>query len=205
MAKDIRSLVHRLGRNRFDLVGRDIGAMVAYAYAAQWPKEVARLALLDVPLPGTRVWDQALASNDPQIWHFGLHQQRDVAEMLVGGREHAYISDFYKKRLAAPVADEDIAVYARAYAAPGALRAGFELYRAFPEDQRHFKQFMTKKLAMPVLALAGERSNGSTETEMAKEVADDVRGGVAPNTGHWLPDENPGYVSRQLLAFFRGQ
>jgi pimeloyl-ACP methyl ester carboxylesterase len=201
MAADIRSLVHQLGGNRVALVGRDMGAMVAYAYAAQWPTEVAKLALLDVPLPGTRVWDEALAKQDPQIWHFGLHQQRDIAELLVAGHEYAYISDFYKKRLAAPIADEDIAVYSRAYAAPGGLRAGFELYRAFPEDERRFKQFMSKPLTMPVLALAGEMSNGRKETEMAKEVASNVRGGVAPGTGHWLPDENPGYLSKQLLAF----
>ncbi|MGH9898104.1 MAG: alpha/beta fold hydrolase, partial [Pyrinomonadaceae bacterium] len=89
-----------------------------------------------------------------------------------------------------------------AYSAPGGLRAGFELYRAFPEDELRFKQFMTTKLQMPVLALAGDKSIGMTEVEMAKELAINVRGGVAPNTGHWLPDENPDFLSRQLLAFF---
>lgn len=204
MAADIRALVHELGGTGVNLVGRDIGVMVAYAYAAQWPDEVVRLAMLDVPVPATRVWDEAKHKPDPELWHFGLHQQRDIAELLVSGHEQAYISDFYKKRLAAPVADEDIAVYARAYAAPGGLRAGFELYRAFPEDEQHFKQFMQKKLPMPVLALAGEKSNGWAETEMAKELATNVRGGVAPDTGHWLPDENPTYVSQQLLTFFGG-
>ncbi len=202
MAADVRALVQQLGVGRINLVGRDIVVMVAYAYAAQWPDEVARLAMLDVPLPGTRVWDELIHKPDPDIWHFGLHQQRDVAEMLVAGREYPYISDFYKKRLAAPIADKDLAVYARAYAAPGGLRAGFELYRAFPEDEPRFREFQKRKLKMPVLALAGERSNGAKEIAMAKEVADDVRGGVAPETGHWLPDENPGFVSTRLLAFF---
>jgi len=204
MAADIRALVRELGGSHVNLVGRDIGVMVAYAYAAQWPDEVVKLAMLDVPVPATRIWDEAKHKPDPELWHFGLHQQRDIAELLVSGYEQAYISDFYKKRLAAPVADEDIAVYARAYAAPGGLRAGFELYRAFPEDERRFKQFMQKKLPMPVLALAGEKSNGWAETEMAKELATNVRGDVAPRTGHWLPDENPTYVSQHLLAFFAG-
>jgi pimeloyl-ACP methyl ester carboxylesterase len=84
------------------------------------------------------------------------------------------------------------------------LRAGFEVYQAFPEDEERFKQFMQKKLPMPVLALAGEKSNGWAETEMAKELATNVRGAVAPDTGHWLPDENPTYVSQQLLTFFGG-
>jgi pimeloyl-ACP methyl ester carboxylesterase len=202
MAADIHALIHGMGRSRINLVGRDIGVMVAYAYAAQWPQDVAKLVMLDVPLPGTHVWDEGLAKRDPQIWHFQFHQQRDLPEMLISGHEYAYISDFYKKRMYVPVADEDIAVYARAYAARGGLRAGFELYRAFPEDERRFRDFMKTKLSMPVLALAGDKSNGETEVEMAKEVASEVHGGVAPNTGHWLPDENPEFLSKQLLLFF---
>lgn len=205
MAADIHALVQQLGQTKIYLVGRDIGVMVAYAYAAQWPNEVAKLVMLDVPLPSTHVWNEAKSKPDPELWHFGLHQQRDIAEMLVSGHEAAYISDFYKKREFVPVADEVIAVYARAYAAPGGLRAGFELYRAFPRDEERFKEFEKNKLTMPVLALAGDKSNGLKEVEMAKEVATDVRGGVAPDTGHWLPDENPEFLSKQLLAFFAGR
>lgn len=157
MAGDIRALVHQLGATRIHLVGRDIGVMVAYAYAAQWPTEIVKLAMLDVPVPGTRIWDEAKASADPQIWHFGLHQQRDIAEMLIAGKERAYILDFYKKRTHVALSNDDIAVYADAYAAPGALRAGFELYRAFPQDETRFKAFMKHKLPMPVLALAGDK------------------------------------------------
>ncbi|AOK38217.1 alpha/beta hydrolase [Burkholderia cenocepacia] len=203
MAGDIRALVHQLGATRIHLVGRDIGLMVAYAYAAQWPTEIVKLAMLDVPVPGTRIWDEAKASADPQIWHFGLHQQRDIAEMLIAGKERAYILDFYKKRTHVALSNDDIAVYADAYAAPGALRAGFELYRAFPQDETRFKAFMKHKLPMPVLALAGDKSNGAKELDMARELALDVRGAVAPNTGHWLPDENPAFLTRQLLDFFR--
>ncbi|WP_321867815.1 alpha/beta fold hydrolase [Burkholderia cenocepacia] len=203
MAGDIRALVHQLGATRIHLVGRDIGVMVAYAYAAQWPTEIVKLAMLDVPVPGTRIWDEAKASADPQIWHFGLHQQRDIAEMLIAGKERAYILDFHKKRTHVALSNDDIAVYADAYAAPGALRAGFELYRAFPQDETRFKAFMKHKLPMPVLALAGDKSNGAKELDMARELALDVRGAVAPNTGHWLPDENPAFLTRQLLDFLR--
>jgi pimeloyl-ACP methyl ester carboxylesterase len=89
------------------------------------------------------------------------------------------------------------------WVAVGSLRTGFELYRAFPADEQRFKQFMRERLSIPVLALAGEKSNGSTETEMARAVAENVRGGVAPKTGHWLPDENPDFVSKQLVTFLR--
>lgn len=201
MAADIRALVHQLGADRVNLVGRDIGVMVAYAYAAQWPDEVKTLTMLDVPIPATTAWNEAKSKPDPELWHFGLFQQRDIAEMLVKGHEYQFIRDFYGKRAFRPVADEDIAVYARAYAAPGGLRAGFELYRAFPEDERRFAEFEKRKLSLPVLALAGDKSNGMVEVTMAREIANDVRGGVAPDTGHWLPDENPEFLTAQLLTF----
>lgn len=203
MAADIRSLVHGLGAEKVNLVGRDIGVMVSYAYAAQWPDEVSRLAMLDVPLPATHAWREAVSKPDPQLWHFGLHQQRDLAELLVAGHEDAYISRFIKERAAVPIADDDLSVYARAYAAPGGLRAGFELYRAFPEDERVFADYLKRKLPMPVLALAGAESNGMGELEMAKEVALDVRGGVAPGAGHWLPDESPDFLAARLIDFLR--
>jgi pimeloyl-ACP methyl ester carboxylesterase len=198
MAGDSRELVHSLGRDRIHLVGRDMGVMLAYAYAAQWPEEIDKLVLLDVPVPATTAWNEG----KPERWHFGIFQQRDVAEMVFAGREYPFILNFIQTQAAQPIADEDIAVYARGYAAPGGLRAGFELYRAFPEDERRFAEFMKRPLTMPVLALAGDKSNGMIELNMAKELATDVRGGVAPDTGHWLPDENPEFLTAQLLEFF---
>ena len=175
--------------------------LVAYVYAAQWPDEVKTLAMLDVPIPATRAWNEAKSKPDPDIWHFRLFQQRDIAELLISGHEYQFIRDFYEKRAIRPVPDQDIAVYARAYAAPGGLRAGFELYRAFPEDEVRFAEFEKHKLSMPVLALAGDKSNGNVELKMASEIASDVRGDVPPSTGHWLPDENPEFLTAQLLGF----
>jgi pimeloyl-ACP methyl ester carboxylesterase len=203
MAADIRALVNQFEKKKVTLVARDIGLMVAYAYAAQWPEEVKRLAMLDVPVPGTKAWYEA--KKDPQTWHFDLHQQRDVAEMLIDGQEYEYIRHFYKKRLhnLQFISDKDIAVYANAYASPGGLRTGFELYRAFPEDEEAFKKFLETKLPMPVLALAGEYSGGETMINMAKNIAENVHGGVVPNAGHWLPDERPIYLSEKLKSFFK--
>jgi pimeloyl-ACP methyl ester carboxylesterase len=201
MAGDVRRLLERLGVERVHLVGRDIGLMVAYAMAAQWPDAVASLTMLDVPIPGTDAWSQAKA--DPQTWHFGLHRQRDLAELLVAGHEYEYLSTFYRARtqIAGAITDDDLAVYAHAYAAPGALRAGFELYRAFDEDERAFSDLLKTKLAMPVLALGGELDNGTLIADMAREVADDVRSAVVPGAGHWSAEERPEFVLDELLAF----
>jgi pimeloyl-ACP methyl ester carboxylesterase len=201
MAADIRALVQQLGAAKVNVVGRDIGVMIAYAYAAQWPDDVATLTMLDVPVPASTAWNEAKHKPDPELWHFGLFQQRDVAETLVAGHEYDFIRSFYLHRAYRSIADEDVAVYARAYAAPGGLRAGFELYRAFSQDEQQFSGFMKKKLPMAVLALAGDKSNGMTELSMARELANNARGGVAPETGHWLPDENPEFLTRKLLEF----
>ncbi|NGO08513.1 alpha/beta hydrolase [Streptomyces sp. HC44] len=201
MAADVRNLLDALDAGQVHLVGRDIGLMVAYALAAQWPRAVASLTMLDVPIPGTTVWERAKL--DPQTWHFGLHRQRDIAEMLVSGREYDYLSTFYRARtkVAGAVTDDDLAVYARAYAAPGALRAGFELYRAFDQDEQRFAKLLQDKLPMPVLALGGELDNGSLITDMAREAATDVRGAVVPGGGHWTPEENPEVLLEHLLTF----
>ena len=145
--------------------------------------------------------NEAKHKPDPELWHFGFFQQRDIPELLVTGHEFAFIRDFIHDREFRPIADNDIRVYADAYAAPGGLRAGFELYRAFPEDERRFAMLETTKLTMPVLALAGDKSNGTVELTMAQGLATNVVGGTAPDTGHWLPDENPEFLSRQLIDF----
>lgn len=201
MAADIRQLMERLHIGRVHLVGRGIGVMVAYALAAQWPERIASLTLIDVPVPGTAAWYKA--KTDPMTWHFGLHQQRDVAEMLVAGREYAYLSTFYRARtkVAAAITDSDLAVYARAYAAPGAMRAGFELYRAFDQDERDFAQLLPTKLAIPVLAVGGALDNADLIAEMAREVATDVTDAAVPGGGHWTPEENPEFLVERLLAF----
>lgn len=204
MARDMHQLLDRLGLPRAHIVGRDIGLMVAYALAAQWPDRVASLTMLDVPIPGTTAWDKA--KSDPQTWHFGLHRQRDIAEMLITGHEYDYISTFYRARtqVAGAITDGDLDVYARAYAAPGALRAGFELYRAFDDDERALGRLQATKLPMPVLAMAGEFDNANLIVDMAQDLAIDVKGAVVPGGGHWTPEENPEFLLNQLLSFLPG-
>jgi pimeloyl-ACP methyl ester carboxylesterase len=145
----------------------------------------------------------APSKTDPLTWHFGLHQQRDVAELLVAGREYDYLSTFYRARtrVAGAITDDDLAVYARAYAAAGAMRAGFELYRAFPEDERRFAEYLATPLAMPVLAVGGELDNGELIASMARELAHDVRAQIAPGGGHWTPEEAPEFLVERLLSF----
>jgi pimeloyl-ACP methyl ester carboxylesterase len=203
MAGDIHRLLHEhLGVDGpVAVAGHDIGLMVAYAYAQAYRDEVSHLAVMDAPLPGTEVFDRL--RSDPRVWHFAFHGARDVAEALVAGREGQYLQTFFNARNSDPSAI-DLEPYVEAYSAPGAMRAGFELYRAFDRDAQDNRETLARngKLTMPVLAVGGEIStSGALVEEMMREVAEDVTGLRIPGTAHWIPEENPDALVAGLLDF----
>jgi pimeloyl-ACP methyl ester carboxylesterase len=186
------------------LVGHDIGLMVSYAYAQMFREEVSHLVVVDAPLPGTAAFDRL--RSDPRVWHFAFHGARDVAEMLVTGRERAYMQTFFNARSSDPsaISELDLEVYVSAYSAPGALRAGFEVYRAFDRDAEDNRSALTRngKLTMPVLAVGGATStSGPLVEEMMEEVAEDVTGVRIPGTAHWIAEEKPDAFVSALLDF----
>jgi pimeloyl-ACP methyl ester carboxylesterase len=204
MAGDVRELVRGLcGDARFSVVGHDMGAFVSYALAAHHPEDVERLVLIDAPIPGTAVWDRLVTS--PRLWHVAFHGARDVAELLVAGRERAYLEQFYDHRayLNGAITPEDVDVYARAYRQPGAMRAAFEAYRAIPEDAEvHRGLIAAGRLPMPVLVIGGEASaSGPALREMAGEIAQDWHHVTVPRAAHWIPEEQPGLLLDALDAF----
>jgi pimeloyl-ACP methyl ester carboxylesterase len=208
MAGDIRHLIRNvLGISRpIILVGHDIGLMVAYAYAQAFREEVTHLVVLDAPLPGTKVFDRLRA--DPRVWQFAFHGARDVPEMLVAGRERPYLQAFFNARMYDPSAidDAELDSYASAYSAPGAMRAGFELYRAFDRDSEDNRTALIEKgkLSVPVLAVGGEASTtGPLMAEMMREVANNVTELRIPRTAHWIVEENPTGFLEGLGAFLR--
>jgi pimeloyl-ACP methyl ester carboxylesterase len=206
VAGDIRTLVREhLGiREPVVVGGHDIGLMVAYAYAQTYRDEVSQLVVVDAPLPGTGVFDRL--RSDPRVWHFAFHGARDVAEMLVAGRERPYLQAFFGARVFDPSAIDDLDVYVAAYSAPGAMRAGFELYRAFDQDAADNRAALARdgKLTIPVLAVGGEIStSGALMDEMMREVAEDVTFVRVPRTAHWVPEERPEALAEAMLEFLR--
>jgi pimeloyl-ACP methyl ester carboxylesterase len=200
MAEDIRALLDGLGIDRIRLVGHDIGLMVAYAFAAAYPDRVGQLVLLDAPLPGVGPWD-ALA---PQVWHFAFHAVSDLPEALTAGREREYLSWFWRAYAYDPsaIGPADADEYVRAYAAPGGMRAGFDWFRAFPQDAADNLESARTPLPMPVLALGGAAGTGEVSLQSARAVATDVSGGVIDHCGHWIAEERPDELVARLLAFF---
>ena len=208
MAGDLRRLLRdALGiSGPVILCGHDIGLMVAYAYAQAFRTEVTHLVVMDAPLPGTNVFDRLRA--DPRVWQFAFHNVRDVPEMLVAGRERLYLQTFFNARFYDPSAidETDLDIFTSAYAATGAMRAGFELYRAFDRDIRDNREALAAngKLTIPVLAVGGDISTtGPVMAEMMREVADHVSEFRVPRTGHWIAEENTEGFLTGLLAFLR--
>jgi pimeloyl-ACP methyl ester carboxylesterase len=204
MAVDIHRLVSSLGFNRVSIVGHDIGLMVAYAYAAQFPQETERLVLMDAFLPGIGDWKNVWLMRD--LWHFHFYGETPLA--LVKGRERTYFEHFWNDFAADPkhsVSEADRQLYANAYAQPGGMRAGFEYFRNFEQDAKDFAELAKTLLRMPVLVLSGEKAGGTFLIEQAKMVATNVRGQVVPGSGHWLIDEAPRVVIPALVAFLNGE
>jgi pimeloyl-ACP methyl ester carboxylesterase len=200
MAQDIHALVAKLGLKRVRVVGHDIGLMVAYAYAAQHPDEVDRIVLMDAFLPGIGDTSNLFLLRD--MWHF--HFFGETPLKLVTGRERIYFEHFWNDFAANPkksVSERDRRFYAKTYAQPGAMRAGFEVFRAFDQDARDFAVLAKKKLKMPMLVLSGEKASGDFLVEQARRVADDVEGVIVKGSGHWLIDEAPGQVIPKLVSF----
>jgi pimeloyl-ACP methyl ester carboxylesterase len=200
LAQDVHALVQSLGIKRARIAGHDIGLMVAYAYAAQYPDEVERIVLMDAFLPGVGNWKDVWLLRD--LWHF--HFTGEVPLKLVAGRERTYFEHFWNDFAADKthsVPELDRRFYAASYAQPGGMRAGFEYFKAFAEDATDNEALSAKKLDMPMLVLTGERASGPVLIAQARLVANHVEGTVVPGSGHWLLEEAPQAVLPPLVAF----
>jgi pimeloyl-ACP methyl ester carboxylesterase len=200
MAADIHALARSLGYERIQIVGHDIGLMVAYGYAAQYPGEVQRVALMDAFLPGVGDWKSVWLMRD--LWHFHFYGKTPLE--LVHGRERIYFEHFWNDFAADAkhsVPERDRRFYAKQYARPGGMRAGFEYFRAFEQDAKDFAGFAQKTLAMPMLVLTGEKAGGEFLIQQGKMVARNVEGLVVRGSGHWLMEEAPEQVIPKLVEF----
>jgi len=189
-AHDIAQVMDKLKIEKAALVTHDIGNMVGYALAAQFPARVTRWVIIDAPLPGIGLWDEIIRS--PALWHFNFRGP-DV-ERLVKGRERIYLDRFYNELSANPksIDEKTRRHYAKLYARPGAMHAAFNQFAAFNQDAIDNKAFAAKgKLPMPVLALGGDHSFGMQQAEIMRLVAGNVEGGVIANSGHWIMEEQP--------------
>ncbi|MCD2175962.1 alpha/beta fold hydrolase [Rhizobium sp. C4] len=204
MARELHDFVKGLDARHVVLVGHDIGGMVTYAYARQFPEEVQGAAILDVPLPGLAPWDKV--ETIPQAWHFQFNAQAPLAEQLVAGRQTRYFRYFIDKNASSPTAirDADVAGYAAAYGSADQLSAGFGFYRSFPQDKL-FNDGQRGNLPVPLLVAGADRSLGAGADVLAQALRDhgasDVRSVIIDGSGHWVAEERPDDIARLIELF----
>jgi pimeloyl-ACP methyl ester carboxylesterase len=196
----IHALARSLGVEKARVVGHDIGLMVAYAYAAQFPTEVEKLVVMDAFLPGVDGWEAVY--NNPGIWHFRFNGS--TPEALVQGRERTYFEHFWSNFAAdktRSIPEADRKAYTEAYSRAGRMRAGWAYFVSFQQAAKDFAKLSQSKLTMPVLAIGGEKSLGEVLGQQMKLVATDVTVVVLKDTGHWILEENTKGTTEALVKF----
>ena len=200
MAVDMHELMTKLGYQHINLAGHDIGMIVAYAYAAQFPGDVKKIAFMDALLPGIEpVYSQVKA----QAWWFGFFAQPHAGE-IVSGKVGLFFTDFwpplgYQKSAFTETEKNE---FIRAYSVPGATTCAFHWFGEFPQDAIDNVEFMKNKLPMPLLALGSEHFAGSFLADHSRMVANDVHEVIIKDSGHWVVQEQPEQVQKALLDFF---
>jgi pimeloyl-ACP methyl ester carboxylesterase len=201
-AERVHAAVRSLGYSKVRVVGHDIGLMVAYAYAALYPQEVEKLALMDAFLPGVGGWEAVY--NNPGIWHFRFYGA--APEALAKGRERIYLDDLWNNFAAdknRSIPEADRRAYTQSYARPGRTAAGFAYFASFPKTATDFAELAKTKLAIPVLSIGGEKSLGDVLGAQTKLVASDVTVVVLKDTGHWMLEERPEATIAALTRFLQ--
>jgi pimeloyl-ACP methyl ester carboxylesterase len=207
LAKDVRGVVEQLHLGTINLVGHDIGMMVAYTYAATYPTEVRHLALMEAPIPDSSIYTfPALSAQGPGLWWFGLFGAPRMPQILLQGREDQFITEFFRDTVPVivvkSITQEDATIYANNMREPSRLNAYISYFGTFPQDVPHMEQLRQRKLSMPVLTMGADHSLGAAVGEQVEQYATHVRSVVIANSGHWLPEEHPEEVLQYLMSFF---
>ena len=205
IAEDVRSIVKHLGLGLVDLVGMDIGTMVAYAYASRHPGEVRRLVLSESLIPGFGL-EELMNPANGGFWHFGFHMQVDLATFLTQGKEAAYLLPLYKMMSSAPDA-EAIArsTYLPHFTGLQGLRGGFQHYGPLLDDGKANRATFKTKLVVPVLVLNGDR--GLPQEPLltgVRQLAEHVETALIPEAAHTYAHDNPQATAERVLHFFSG-
>ncbi len=207
VSEDIRELIRQLGQGRVDLAGHDVGASVAYAWAATHPDEVRRLALIEALPAGLEPPSASVPMlQGKATWHLAFGSTPDVPEALLANRERVLVEYLFRHAYdQTTFTDADIDAYVRPVrplASLGGIRGAFAHIRAMPKSAEHNRSVSERKLAMPLLAIGSAMSFGKHMEEGARQFADNVTGVVVERSGHWIPEERPAWLSGELIAFF---
>ncbi len=203
MAKDIRELMSNLGYDKINIGGHDIGAHVAFSYAANYPEQTSRLILLDTPHPDPTMYHlpmlPILGANYLYPWWLAFNQVKELPEVLFEGKMDLLIEWFFKNLLVDldSVSRSDKEIYTLAYNSKDAIRASNAWYQAFPQDIEDYKTY--PRLTMPVLGIGG--SGYEILASSLPQVVADLKLMKIQDCGHFMLEEKPDEVVKLILEF----
>jgi pimeloyl-ACP methyl ester carboxylesterase len=203
IAAAVHGLIGRLGLDRPVIVGHDVGGMAAYAYLRGY-EDTAGVVIIDVAIPGIDPWEDVI--RNPYMWHFAFHAVPALPEVLTQGRQGPYFDYFYDVLATTParISPDDRAAYVQAYATDAALAAGFDFYRAFPQDARDNLEQSGAATSTPVLYTRGAADHGNIDS-YAHGLRDagirQLTTRLIPNAGHFIPEEQPAALWRHIRDF----
>jgi len=207
--EDVHRLVTGLGHDRYALVGHDWGAVAAYATAAQHRDAVSRLAIFDMVMPGVGMIEETMVPRPGGefLWHMSFLSVPDFPEILLAGHMREYMLSHFALFAADPdaVSKESIDHYVDMYSQAGALKGVLSWYRSFWTHAEQVREHRKQPLEMPVLAYGGDFSYGEETRQCMEMLASSVAGGVIPECGHWIAEEQPAFVTERLLEFLAAE
>lgn len=199
IATDLAALTAHLGLHDVTVVGHDWGAVFGYVYAAASPADVAALAIVEMALPGVGMMEQAMAPvpGGNFLWHMGFQSVPDVPELLISGKERAYLQWFFEHFAYDPsaIGPADLDEYVAAITQAGALRAGLAVYQDFFTSADQVGVRAQTALTIPVRAFGGVACLGELTLASVRAVAPEATGGVIERCGHWAAEERPDFVA----------
>ncbi|CAN9312720.1 unnamed protein product [Alternaria sp. RS040] len=204
MAEDLHTLLQDIGiQDKVNVVGHDIGGMIAYAYASRYGDDVSAVIWGECPLPGTSSYEEV--KGKPFMFHLLFHQIRDLPEALIAGKEREYITFFYNMEIynTAGITKEDVDFYTLAFRQPGAIRAGIEVYRCFEADAKDNRgQLASEKIKVPSMVMMGAQSEMVHLADpMAAETCESPTVSLVRESGHWIAEENPDGFVESVIRF----
>ena len=205
VARRLDLFLSQLALQPFHLVGHDVGAWVAFSYAAIFSSKIETLTLIDAGIPGITLRPEIPIQEARNRWHFLFQQIPELAEILIAGREQAYITWFFRNKTARPevFTDDDIKEYTRVYSAPGAMAPSFKFYEAVPESMEQNRALAANQFSFPVLAIGGDRGSTPNIGKDIQPIAPHTRGLVFSACGHYVPEEQPERLVDELRGFFK--
>jgi pimeloyl-ACP methyl ester carboxylesterase len=206
VARDVKELMDRLGIERAHVMGHDLGARVAYAFAVQDPERLLSLTVAEAfieGLAGTAEFKR-FAPTNPRTRHFARFAKVDESVAEWQGREEALVLWFMNSRSKTRrfVAD-DVTRYVASLKLEGGLRAAFMGYEAFDRDAEFLAQADASKLAkVPAMALACQSPAGNgLQRQLSAAGLQNLKAVILEGCAHWIYEENPNETLPVLINF----